>query len=224
MYFLVLIILGSIAYVIYARAPRIPAAVAPTVGGTQMMVATVFDDTATYHIEVRYPQFGIPSVDEKIKAAVDTALTEFRAYPANPLAGQALESATPKNEFTGSFDAVYVGPEVVSVELLLSEYTGGAHPNTAVVSVNIDLKTGSEITLDDALARIGRTLPQVATQSLAQLKAAVGEDIIFPEGAGANPDNYGTFLIGTSTVTFVFQNYQVAPYAAGIQKVSFPLK
>lgn len=218
-YVLVLAVLCMLAYTIYANAPRIPAMPesSKATTGTQMRIATEFGDTAAYHIEARYPQFGISAVDEKIKAAVDSALADFKSIPPNPPGG-----ATPKNEFTGSFDAVYAGSDVVSVELLLSEDTGGAHPNTTAVGVNVDPKTGKELTLDDVLAQTGMPLEQIAAQSLAQLKTKLGADMIFPQGADPRPENYSTFLVGPNAVTFVFQNYQVAPYSSGMQEVSFP--
>ena len=54
-----------------------------------------------------------------------------------------------------------------------------------------------------------------------QLKVILGEDIIAPEGADPKPENYNVFLVGKDKVTFIFNNYQVAPYAAGHQEVWF---
>ena len=220
-YVLAVAALCILAYAIYVNAPRIPmpadSASAPT--GTAMRVAAEFGDTSAYRIEARYPQFGNPLVDAKIKAAVDAAVAEFKTIPPPPPG-----SATPKNEFTGSFDAVYAGSDVVSVELLLSQDTGGAHPNTVVIGVNVDPKTGRELTLENALTLTGMSLEKIAAESLAQVQAKLGADGVFADGADPKPENYSTFLVGSSTVTFVFQNYQVAPYAAGMQEVSFPRK
>lgn len=220
-YLLALAALGILAYAVYANAPRIPALPEDTgtAAGTEMRVATEFVGTDAYRIEARYPQFGNPLVDEKIKAAVDVAIADFKTIPPNPPG-----SATPKNEFIGSFDTVYAGSDIISVKLLLSQDTGGAHPNTVAVGVNVDPKTGRALTLDDALALTGMSLGQVAAESLAQLKAKLGADMIFPEGADPKPENYGTFLVSASAVTFVFQSYQVAPYSSGMQEVSFPRK
>ncbi|MEK7601384.1 MAG: DUF3298 domain-containing protein [Patescibacteria group bacterium] len=220
-YVLAVTALCILAYAIYANAPRIPALPEDTgtAAGTEMRVATEFAGTDAYRIEARYPQFGNPLVDEKIKSAVDVAIADFKTIPPNPPG-----SATPKNEFTGSFDAVYAGSDVVSVKLLLSQDTGGAHPNTVAVGVNVDPKTGKALTLDDALALTGMTLEQVAVQSLAQLKTQLGSDFISPQGADPKPENYSTFLISASAVTFVFQSYQVAPYSSGMQEVTFPRK
>ncbi|OGG55692.1 hypothetical protein A3D71_02105 [Candidatus Kaiserbacteria bacterium RIFCSPHIGHO2_02_FULL_55_20] len=223
-YVLALVVLTGVAYAVYLFAPRAPEASVPsdvaagsTTGqGTEMRVTDVYESTNAYRIEAHYPQFGIPAADEKIKAVVDAAIAGFKSYPTNP-----PDSSTPQNEFAGSFNSTYVGPDVVSVALSFSEDTGGAHPNTVVVGVNVDRKTGKELTLDDALALLGKTLSQVADNSLVQLKSELGENFIFPDGAKGEPANYSTFLVSKDKVTFIFNNYQVAPYSSGRQSVWF---
>ena len=221
-YVLVLIVLSGVAYAVYLFAPRVPtlrtgpAPEAATSTEVTVQEKVITESTDTYRIEAHYPQFGIPSVDEKVQAVIEKALTEFKSYPPNP-----SDSATPQNELVSSYNSVYVGADVASVALSISEYTGGAHGNTVIVGVNVDRATGEELTLDDALALIGKTLPQVADASLVQLKTTLGEDLAFPEGANATAENYGTFLVSYDRVTFVFNNYQVAPYAASQQQVWF---
>ena len=220
-YVLVLIVLSGIAYAVYLFAPRVPtlrtgpAPEAATSTEVTVQEKVITQSTDTYRIEAHYPQFGIPSVDEKVQAVIEKALTEFKSYPPNP-----SDSATPQNELVSSYNSVYVGPDIASVALSISEYTGGAHGNTVIVGVNVDRATGKEISLDDALALIGKTLPQVADASLERLRARLGEGM-FPEGASATAENYGTFLVSYDRVTFVFNNYQVAPYSAGQQQVWF---
>ncbi|MBI5457769.1 DUF3298 domain-containing protein [Candidatus Kaiserbacteria bacterium] len=223
-YIFTLLILVGIAYAVYLFAPRAPeTSISSSTGtsstmeqGTEIQVTDVYDSTAAYRVEARYPQFGIPAADEKIKEVVDKTIAEFKAYPTNP-----PDSSTSQNEFIGSFNSVYVGPDIVSVALSFSADTGGAHPNTNIVSVSVNVRTGKELTLDDALALIGKTLPQVTNDSLVQLRTELGADLIFPDGAKPVAENYGTFLVSADKVTFVFNNYQVAPYSAGQQQVWF---
>lgn len=221
-YILALLVLSGIAYAVYSFAPRIPtlatgpAATTETSTEVTLEEKTVTESTNAYRIDAHYPQFGIPAFDTKVQAAIDSALTEFRSYPPNP-----SDSSTPQNELVSSYNSVYIGVDIASVALSISEYTGGAHGNTTIVGVNVDRATGKELTLEDALALIGKTLPEVADASLTQLKTTLGEDLIFPEGASAKAENYGTFLVSKDKVTFIFNNYQVAPYAAGQQQVWF---
>ena len=143
------LIIGAGVYDFVVYAPQRALSPVDTAGSseasTTVKKVSINEDTDVYHIEVQYPQTGIPSVDAPVKNMVEQALSEFRSYPANP-----PDSAVPKNDFLGSFSSVYTGPDVASVSLTFSEYTGGAHPNTNIFGVNVDLKTGKELTLDDA--------------------------------------------------------------------------
>lgn len=170
----------------------------------------------TYTLDLSYPVFNIPSVDAEIQKAIDAGVNEIKALPANP-----PESASGKHEFTAQSGDIYASPDMVSAELLLWQYTGGAHGLPVTVGVNVNPQTGRVLTLDEALSMIGKTLSEVSAETLAQLETKLGKDALFAEGTEPNPENYATFLVSEDEVTFVFQVYQVAAYSAGVQKVSF---
>ncbi len=173
------------------------------------------ESTDTYAIDVQYPQFGILAIDDQIKAVVEGAASEIRDYPANP-----PDSAVGQNTLDGNFEKVYVGPDVVSVELLLSQYTGGAHPMTILIGLNFDRATGRKLELNDALRLIGKSVADISAEATRQFRQKFA-DAFFAEGADTNPENYSSFVISEDKVTFMFQAYQVAAYAAGPQQVSF---
>jgi len=195
---------------------HVPAPFAATATGAQMSVTQLYADSDAYTVHAEYPQFGITNVDPVIKSHVEKAVADLESQPQEP-----HDSAMPQNEFTGTFDAVYVGPDIVSVELLLSEYTGGAHPNTLIDGVNVNRATGRELTLDDALSMTGLTLQQISGGAKQQLQAKLADAFQFQDGADPTAENYRTFLVSADKVTFVFQDYQVAAYVYGPQKVSF---
>lgn len=176
---------------------------------------TISEETATYAIDVQYPQFGIPAVDAHIQTVLENMLTEFRAYPPLP-----SESAAGKNAFVGRFDKSYVGPDIISVELILSTDTGGAHPMTLFSGMAFDRSTGKRLELADALELTGKTVADVSASSTDFFDKKFGE-AFFREGADTNPENYSSFTVSMDAVTFVFQQYQVAAYAAGPQEVRF---
>src|SRR3989338_10877794 len=70
-YVLVLIVLSGIAYAVYLFAPRVPtlrtgpAPEAATSTEVTVQEKVITESTDTYRIEAHYPQFDIPSVDEK---------------------------------------------------------------------------------------------------------------------------------------------------------------
>ncbi len=182
----------------------------------QLTTATIQESNEVYAINVKYPQFGISQIDAQIKADVDAAVKEIKDTPAIP-----EDSAAGQNTLDGSFESAYIGPDVISVKLILSQYTGGAHGMTIFSGVNFDRATGKRLTQADAFRMIGMNVQQVSTAASAQLKQRLGEDVFFEDGANTNTENYSSFVITKDKVTFIFQQYQVAPYAAGPQEVSF---
>jgi hypothetical protein len=215
---LVVIILIVLGLYLYDHQQQGVGAVASSTNATSSAASTksIKEDTSTYTIDATYPVTSVAAADTKIKNDIDKAIEEFKTYPANP-----PDSAVPQNQFNADPGGVYIGPDIVSVALQISEYTGGAHPNTVIDAVNIDRKTGAELSLQDALGLTGLSLAQIASSSLSQLQKQYG-DAVFEDGVLPKPENYQTFLINKDSVTFVFQEYQAAPYAAGIPEIAFP--
>lgn len=208
---LAIAILAGGLYRVLSRAP------VPGTSQPQLATSTIAEETDTYTIDAQYPRFGIPAVDAEIKRVEDAAITELKAQPPVP-----HDLSVAKNSFYGRFDAPYIGPEYVSVELSLSQYTGGAHPSTIFTGLVFDRASGKRLALPDVLALIGKSLPELSASSSEMLARSLGDGFQFPEGAAATADNFSSFVIDAKSVTFILQQYQVAAYAAGPQRVSFP--
>jgi hypothetical protein len=175
--------------------------------------STIATSTNLYSIHIEYPVFHIAAADQHIKSILDSALLEFTTLPPNPTPIAA------ESELDGQYSNTYVGSDVLSAKFELYEFTGGAHGNTTVYGFNFH-PDGSIVSLDEALARIGKTLQQVSDEAHKQLTERFGM-VQFPEGIEAKPENYSTFVIGKDTVTFMFQPYQVEAYAAGKPEIVF---
>lgn len=203
------------AAIVAWRIGGIRAAVPQGGGKVAVTTASINEEAENYSIQAEYPQFGIPALDAEIRGAVEAAAAELKAQSLEP------SPASAKNEFTSTFDSVYIGPDIVSVRLLLSQYTGGAHGLSVAVGVNYDRTEKKLLTFDDALAHTGKTLKQVSERALAQLKERYGE-VQFPEGAAPAPENYTAFTMDAENVTFTFQQYQVQAYALGMPQITVP--
>ena len=169
-------------------------------------------------MDAQYPQFGDAAIDSKIEKVVTDVIDEIKELPANP-----PDMASPQNELTIRFESPYIGPDIVSVKLITSEYTGGAHANSLFSGLNFDRASGKQLLQEDAFRMIGLSAQQVSTAATAQLKERLG-DLFFAEGASSNPENFSSFLVSDDKVTFIFQPYQVAPFSEGPQEVSFERK
>jgi len=184
---------------------------------------SINEDADRYTIRVSYPQTGLATADAQIKKIIDANVAQIKDATKDGPKGPPPVSAAGKYTLDGSFTTILAGPDIVSINLSISTYTGGAHGAHAIFGLKFD-KTGKALILDDALRMAGLTLTQLSDQVTQQLKAKLGRDFLFPEGATADPKNFNTFLISADKVTFVFQEYQVAPYVAGIQQISVTVK
>jgi hypothetical protein len=202
-----------------AASPTVPpAAVATAWPGLEITTVILREDEETYSISAEYPQLGLP-IDATIKGAVEGNAADIRK----------LATEQPPGNFgipgpyvlDAGVASVYVSPTVISVRLHIYTYTGGAHGNGQIFGFNANPTDDSELTLDDVLSMIDMSLVEVAGAVATELGQKL-EGAFFSEGALAVPENYQTFVIGPESVTFIFQQYQVAPYAAGAQEVSFP--
>lgn len=196
------------------------------------------------YFEVTYPEFsGLDTaVDNVIKRKIDAAVSL-----GNPESqGQSMQligeifindyddfkSEIPE-AFGGWHYTAKVAVEVLTDTLLSLSvhdeyYTGGAHGGSGVYFININPKTGAEFTLDnflkpdynDALTTIGnrifrqaRELPDTASLSDSYFE--------FPENRFELNNNYGFKKEG---IVFFYNNYEIAPYAAGPTEVLIPYK
>jgi len=136
--------------------------------------------------------------------------------------------------FTASFPwSLYITYEeyahsdtVQSVVFTISEYTGGAHPNSYYMTFTFDLAGERVLALDDLFTDVEAGLTAVMPIARAQLETAMGDmalpDFINP-GTEPTPENYANFALTPDSLIIFFPPYQVAPYAAGPQQVTIPL-
>ncbi len=190
----------------------------PSIVLAEVTTKEVKEETPAYSIDVQYPQFGIVGIDSKIEKIVTDTISEFKALPPNPPG-----LASSQHELTIVFGTPYIGSDIVSVKLVVSEYTGGVHANSSSKGLNFDRANAKQLTQEDALQMIGLSVQQVSVAATAQLKERLG-DGFFENGADSNSENFNSFLISADKVTFIFQPYQVAAFAAGPQEVSFGRK
>jgi hypothetical protein len=205
---LTLILLGAVFVFEPHTAKNVPTPIATL----RVATSTIEEHTDAYDIDAQYPQFGAPGIDAQIAADMGGAVDELKAAPT---VEHGMSVA--KNSFTGRFEDVYIGSDYVSVSLILSQYTGGAHPMTIVSGRAYDRTTGKRLELADVLALTGETVADISASSTAVF-AKQFSDAFFAEGADTNPENYSSFVVSKDAVTFIFQQYQVAPYAYGPQR------
>lgn len=99
---------------------------------------------------------------------------------------------------------------------------GAAHPGLNSLTLNYDLGQGKELALADLFLPNSNYLEVISNYSIAELSKQPFFDSSFSTGAGPTPENYRNWNITPESLLITFDEYQVAPYAAGPQKVMVP--
>jgi hypothetical protein len=189
-------------------------------------------------VNITYPQItGLDEFNKLVKAIVDEKFEEFKT---NSLANdEAVKKIDPESyaqypreyELMISYQAGQVDKDVVSVVFEEYSFEGGAHGATNFITLNYDVKTKKEIKLVDLFPGQADYLQKISNFCIAdltkQMTASGAIDMSdsgwINEGAGPKEENYSVFLINPdNTITFYFQQYQVAAGAAGDFTVIMP--
>jgi uncharacterized caspase-like protein len=100
-------------------------------------------------------------------------------------------------------------------------YDMAAHPGLKSITLNYDLDQGRELALSDLFLLNSNYLEEISNHCLNQLSEQFGSDY-FPEGANPTEENYRNWNITPDGLLITFDEYQVAPYAAGPQEIVLP--
>lgn len=96
-----------------------------------------------------------------------------------------------------------------------SVFTGGAHGNLEILTFHYDKETGKRISLSDVFTKSpSQYLPVLAALGDKFLQSEY-PDVAFYEGLAPEPVNWATWYAKDDSLVFIFQTYQVVPYAYG---------
>ena len=125
-----------------------------------------------------------------------------------------------------TYEVYHHQDELLSLVFNIYMYTGGAHGNSFFSTFTWNLADETLLTFDDLFQEeFNQYLvlaPLVESALSIRMSGFIGMEpdmdwII--EGTGENPDNYTSFAVSDDALILFFPPYQVAPYAAGPQKV-----
>lgn len=181
---------------------------------------SVNDSGRGYKITATYPVTESESVTNYFRTFVDDAVTQFKQDTAwvadieNPEA----------NSVSLEIDYTRVkGAQADNYIFQIATYTGGAHGLEATKTFTF-LPDGAPVTVAMLFTNGVEGLKTVAPLVQKQLKnREFSEDNWITEGAAPIEQNYQNFTITDNAVTFIFDPYQVAAYAVGVQKVVIPV-
>jgi hypothetical protein len=155
------------------------------------------------------------AVAARVQEAVDRFKQDLLMQPVTPISAGSYFSLT--------YELISPPGNLLSLQLHIEGYSdGAAHPYHLTSSYNYDLEKGQEVTLDQLFLPGSEYLTPIADYCSAELsKRNIGFEM-FSDGAKPLPENYAVWNVSADGLVITFNEYQVAPYAAGPQEVTIP--
>lgn len=173
-------------------------------------------------ILIYYPLTKYDKVNNEINNFINSSIEEFKTQ-VDP---KIFEQTKAKMFLDINFN-VYTYLDYVSYVFHTNVFTGGAHPNTYIRTINYDKKSEKIITIDD-LIKLNRNLiyklSEYSYNDLLKNKAImdIGAYDMLKEGTLPKKENFKNFAFTSNGILIFFEKYQVAPYVAGEFTVSAP--
>lgn len=197
-------------------------------------------DSGHANILVNYPSLGNNEIDNDIRNWVSAIASAFESHlDLDDLADADFGGdLLPDDEFTpsgekrrfelfGSYSVSRPSPNAVSITFELWNYTGSNHGNLDIITLNYSLLTGKRLEFVDMFEEPEvalRMMSEYARTSLEPRLGAARHTQMLKDGTEALTENFSSLTLTPGGICINFQPYQVAPWAAGIQKVEMPVE
>lgn len=180
-------------------------------------------NTKVLRIDVHYPQLDIAAIDKDTQEWATQLADNFE----NEFVGETGEIVGPY-ELGATYELMRPdASSAITVVWDVSSYTQGAHGNLDIVTYTYALPEGTPISMPELFTDLGTALNLMSEASFTQLSRTLGDmlvDDMLRGGTSPEADNFSTFALIPGAIRIYFQPYQVAPWAAGPQRVDIPLE
>jgi len=192
------------------------------------LVSQLLDETnqtPPFTIKSQIPQLA--GSDDPRLASFNRRLNELVTSEVNTWRESFLQNTGPSVSSGSFLETTYmlvsqIG-ELWSLKFDFHFYSAGAaHPGSYSITLNYDLGQGRELALGDLFLPNSEYLEAISRYSISELSKEPFFDAAFTTGTDPTPDNYRSWNITPDGLLITFDEYQVAPYAAGPQQVVVP--
>ena len=221
---------NALAPVATATPSPVPQTLTPALWLSQQvtLISQPFNETnqtPPFTITSQTPQLA-GSTDPRVQA-FNQRLNELATKEVDTFRQSFLQNTAPIVNDGSSLDVTYTLISQIndlwSFKFDFSFYSdGAAHPGLYSITINYDLGQGKELALADLFLPNSNYLEVIANYCIAELSKQPFFEGPFAEGAQPTPENYRNWNITPDGLLITFDEYQVAPYAAGPQKVTVP--
>jgi len=159
--------------------------------------------------------------NKKVDSLIQAEIEYFRK---NILAQVPVSSVSTGSFFDAQYTVVFQSGNLWSLKFNFMGYAdGAAHPYHYSITFNYDLEQGKKLSLDELFRPDSNYLEAVSSYCIFDLsKRDIGFYGGFEQGAEPTTKNYRNWNITQDGLMITFDEYQVAPYAAGAQTVVVP--
>ncbi|MBB4824333.1 hypothetical protein HNO89_001555 [Sporosarcina luteola] len=124
-------------------------------------------------------------------------------------------------ELIGYFEIKTNEREILSLNLIVYSYTGGAHGLTIVKSLTFSTETGEKYKLKD-LFKSGSNYVEVISDIIRQRTDDWDIPLLDPPFKTIRPDQ--DYYLADTSIVIYFQLYEISPYAWGFPYFPIPIK
>ena len=226
---LLFVLLTSCAPATSTAAPTLSPTPAQPISQSVTLTSTPFSEenqTPVYKITAQIPTLT-GSDDPRVLAfnaeLKDSVQKEIDAFKKDTLLYTTTPIVSAGSYFNVQYELVGQQGNFWSIKLNMEGYTdGAAHPYHYSSTDNYDLDKGKDIILDEIFLPNSNYLQFISQYCVAELsKRDIGFDG-FHQGADPTVENYRNWNVSDKGLVITFDEYQVAPYAAGPQTVIIP--
>lgn len=175
-------------------------------------------------INITYPSLGRSDIDADIARWAANMADAFDDCFVGE--NNAPDSKDPY-ELSGTYAVSCPSAAAVSLTFDIWTYTGGAHGNRDIITLNYSLITGQRLDIVDIFEDVDAALELMSQWSRKELFtrfAGSRMERMIREGTEPVIENFSSLTLTPMGVCIRFQPYQVAPWAAGAQDVDIPLE
>ncbi len=121
----------------------------------------------------------------------------------------------------------YKYKDYISLVFNISYFTGGAHPNYEIKTINYNIKNNNFITITNLINKDKNILNKLSTYSRkyfnnnSLFKEKIVNDMMLEGTIGAK-ENYQRFNLSNDGLIIHFERYQIAPYYYGDYSITIP--
>ena len=159
--------------------------------------------------------------NDQMRALVQDEVDAFKLSVSELIA----EPTFAASSFAVQHNILFQSEKLASIQFDIVGYvSGAAHPYHYTITVNYEFERRRPLSFDELFVLGSNYLEIISTYCIAQLSQRdLGFDM-FLEGATPTLENYRNWNITSEGLIIKFDEYQVAPYAAGPQTVMVPYK